>query len=71
MPLLLHSIAAMAASRTDRATVDPALGVADLCTALGQDPSPYLAYLYIYIYIYSLLSSGGLWVKMLMVVNGL
>ena len=53
--------------------VDPKVSVADICEALDKDPPPYLAhtYIYIYIYIYKLLSSSGLWVKMLMVVGGL
>ena len=64
-------MASMAAACREkaRAVVNPALTVGDMCRALKQDPSPYLAY--IYIYIYSLLSSSGLWVKMPMVVNGL
>ena len=49
--------------------VDPKVSVADICEALDKDPPPYLAHTYIYIY--KLLSSSGLWVKMLMVVGGL
>ena len=57
----------------ERSVVDPKVSVADICEALDKDPPPYLAhtYIYIYIYIYKLLSSSGLWVKMLMVVGGL
>ena len=56
-------------SLATRSVVDPKVSVADISEALDKDPPPYLAHTYIYIY--KLLSSSGLWVKMLMVVGGL